>query len=108
MATYTFGITESGGTDFLMQSFSKNSQADQAEARDGSGDVAAVEFYNERDEVSFEAVIPSGATIPTVGSTITIDSTNYYVTSAQVTKSNTDYTRMSITAMRYTANSLPT
>lgn len=108
---FTFGVSTQYGqsTDFLMQNFSKNSTGDVAEARDENGDVAAVTTYNEREEVSFDAVFSSTATLPTVGASITLgtDTAKYLVTSVSKSESNTDYQRVSVSATHYTANNIP-
>lgn len=108
--SYAFGIQESitGTTGYLIQSWTENTQADTAEGRDGNGDVAVVHTYNEREEVSYEAIVPTNAgNPPTVGSTFVRDGKGYIVTSATKTESNSDFVRYSVTAMHYTANNLP-
>lgn len=105
--SYDFGVDESMGTGYLMQSFSDTPQADTAEGRDGDGNVAVVKDYNARKEISFEAIVPTGETPPQIGETIVHDGVGYRVSSASKTQSNTDFTRFSVTAVHYTANNLP-
>ena len=109
--TYAFGVqaTIDGGSGYLIQSWTENTQADTAEGRDGNGDVAVVTTYNEREEISYEAIVPvSAANPPATGSIFTRGGKSYIITASTKSESNSDFVRYSVTAMRYTANGIPT
>ena len=109
MANYTFGIATSGGTDWLMQSLTKTNQAQEALALDGDGEPVAAHYYQKINEVSFEAIIPTGASsIPEVGDQFTFGGVKYYVSGVTETQSNTDFVKYSLTVKRFTSANLPT
>jgi hypothetical protein len=104
-----FGVVTAPGSYGYIQSFASTQTEEIGEARDANGDVAAYNQYNEQEEISFEYVY--SGTAPAIGATLTITvegaSRKYIVTQRGLTESNTDYQRMSITAKRYIANTLP-
>ena len=91
-----------------LQGVTITSAAEEAEARDADGDVAANEQYNETDELSAELVYSTTGTAPAMGATIKANSVNWKVTGITYTETNTDYKKCSITAKRWVANTLPT
>jgi len=109
MATYQRGVatTVTGWTDFLYQSLSTSTKGDKAEAPDSSGNVAAFDLYNTQVELKVEAIFPVGGSLPSREDTITCGGVLYTVESIEVTEQNKDYRKCSITAIRYTTNSLP-
>ncbi len=107
MPTYTRGIRTAYGTGFLMQNVGNDPQADQAEARDNLGNVAATEFYNNREVLTFTATTADEATLPQPGDEIEYDGHKYLVQSAPRSRTNTDYPSVSVTAIRYIDNAIP-
>ena len=107
MAEYTFGIPVSGGTNWLMQNVTRNHVTDDAEARDGDGNVAANKQYNEREEFSATATIPTGTSAPAVGTDFSYDGVVYRLTSVNRTNGNTAYETYAISGKRYITNGIP-
>jgi hypothetical protein len=107
MATYTWGVASSGGTDWLMQSCTEASEAQQGLALDSDGEPVAVHYYQKQDTFQFEAIVPTGATLPTVGSTFSFGGNNYYISAASKVSSNTDYMKYNISGTRFTTAQLP-
>ena len=99
MATLVFG-TDATTTYGIIQSMSKNETAEIAEARDHEGKVIEQKAYSKGTEVQIEALFDSTATLPTAGSTVTIDTVEYLVSSCNVTSSNTEFKKASITATK--------
>lgn len=106
--TYTRGIRTAYGTGFLMQSVGKDTQKDQETARDNNGNTAATSFYDEREILTFTAITADEATLPKPGEEITYDGATYLVQTAPKTYSNTGYPSVSVTAIRYVTNGIPT
>ena len=83
----------------VVQSETNNNSAETAEARDENGKVFVQKAYSKATERTFEAIFLAGTTPPTAGSVITIDgSWTGIVTAANITRANTDFTKISITA----------
>lgn len=97
MATLVFGTDESV-TYGVVQSKSNNKSAEVAEARDHLGRVIAQRGYSISDEIQMEVLFDSTATLPGAGTPITVDEVSYLVTSCNVTESNTEFKKASITA----------
>lgn len=91
-----------------LQGITITSSAEEAEARDADGDVAANMQYNPTDEMSAELVYSTTGTAPSMGSIVKANSVNWKVTGITYTESNTDYKKCSITAKRWVTNTLPT
>ena len=107
MATYQHGVSTTTGAYGLIQNLSLNSTADEAVAQDADGDVAAQTIYNEKVEASGEWVVDTDATLPSVGDSISIGGDAFKLLSLNETESNTEYRRVSITAVRYVPNTIP-
>jgi hypothetical protein len=107
MATYTWGVASSGGTDWLMQDCTEASEAQEGLALDSDGEPVAVHYYQKLNTFQFEAIVPSGATLPAVGSTFTFGGASYYITAASKVSSNTNYMRYNISGKRFTTADLP-
>lgn len=105
--TYTRGIRTAYGTGFLMQSVGLDPQKDKETARDNLGNTAAVDYYDEREVLTFTAITADEATLPKPGDTITYDGHDYLVDSAPKSRSNTGYPSVSVTATRYITNGIP-
>ena len=86
----------------VVQSETNNNSAETAEARDENGKVFVQKAYSKSSERTFEAIFLAGTTPPTAGSVITIGSGNDawtgIVTAANITRANTDFTKISTTA----------
>ena len=84
----------------IVQSETSKESAEIAEARNEDGKVFLMKAYSKTSEKTFEALFAAGTTPPEVGKSITVGSWSGIVTQATVTRSNTDFTRISITAVR--------
>lgn len=87
----------------IVQSENDNNSAEVAEARDESGKVVVQKAYSVSRERTFEALFLAGTTAPTAGTVLTIGTEPAWtgiVTSANITKSNTDFVKISITASK--------
>lgn len=90
----------------VVQSCGVNTSQENAEARDEQGKVIELRSYSQSDELSIEALITSGKTPPKAGEKVTISAENgdlagdYLCTSSNVTQSNTDYQKVSITLQK--------
>ena len=109
-ATYQRGIISSAGSFGLIQSFTYEESGERAEALDEMGEVAAFEDYNAKGQVTVEVTYDTATTLPSKGDTLTVTGTgagSYVCDSVSVTEANKEYTKASIKATRYVANSLP-
>ena len=95
--TIEFGVG-TNRTLGVIQSETENNSADVAEARDESGRVIVQKAYSKSTERSFEALFIAGTAAPAAGTVITVGEWTGLVTSANITRSNTDFVKMSITA----------
>lgn len=90
----------------VVQSCGVNTSQENAEARDEQGKVIELRSYSQSDELSIEALITSGKTPPKAGEKVTISAEkdnlagDYLCTSSNVTQSNTDYQKVSITLQK--------
>lgn len=90
----------------VVQSCGVNTSQENAEARDEQGKVIELRSYSQSDELSIEALITSGKTPPKAGEKVTISAGkgnlagDYLCTSSNVTQSNTDYQKVSITLQK--------
>lgn len=90
----------------VVQSCGVNTSQENAEARDEQGKVIELRSYSQSDELSIEALITSGKTPPKAGEKVTIRAEkgnlagDYLCTSSNVTQSNTDYQKVSITLQK--------
>lgn len=103
---YQFGVATAPGSYGKIQSFTSSKSGERGYAPDENGDVAAANTYNEKEEVSFEYIFDG--TAPVVGVTLTIGAVKYTVLTVELTESNTDYKKMSVTAERFITNTIPT
>lgn len=109
MATYNFGTAQvQGKADWLVQSASKANTANEAQALDNQGEPAAVKFYGKQTERQFEVIIPADeSSFPEIGDVFTYENEKYYVSSVNVTRTNTDFERYSLGCKRYVTAGLP-
>ena len=90
----------------VVQSCGVNTSQENAEARDEQGKVIELRSFSQSDELSIEALITSGKTPPKAGEKVTISAEkgnlagDYLCTSSNVTQSNTDYQKVSITLQK--------
>lgn len=90
----------------VVQNCGVNTSQENAEARDEQGKVIELRSYSQSDELSIEALITSGKTPPKAGEKVTISAEkgnlagDYLCTSSNVTQSNTDYQKVSITLQK--------
>lgn len=112
MAKYTFGVAALTGdkADWLVQNASKSTSAQEAMALNENGEPEAYHVYQKVEEMSFEVIIPndvSESDIPAVGDVFQYgkDKNNndlfWYVSSSQLSATNTDFQRYSLTAKRF-------
>ncbi|MBR2364164.1 MAG: hypothetical protein IKA79_03085 [Lentisphaeria bacterium] len=97
-ATVTFGTDNYQDVIGIVQSESSKTTASIAEARNEEGKVIAMKAYSKSCEKTFEALFCTGTTPPEAGTPITVGTWKGIVTQSSVTKSNTDFTKISITA----------
>lgn len=119
------GLTGSGISTFVPQSLQFSAEADEAEIRNGKGQVVTDIFYNQRHTITIE-VIPTGATIaaartsnvlPAPGAIITVvessaedaeltgtNSAKYIFVRGSKSKSNTGATSISMELKQYVEN----
>ena len=111
MATYQYGVVETGISNGLIQSINYTADQELAEARDASGDVKYVSGYNETINCTAEVVYDTETSLPGIGTTVHISAgkyTGYYRTTAvTITESNTDFCRANLTLKQFVANTLP-
>ena len=109
MANYTFGAAAvTGKPDWLVQSASKNNQAQEALALRNDGEPVVAHYYQKVSEMTFSVIIPDGeSSIPEIGDIFTYDGNKYYVASAQITETNTDFRRYELTCKRFITTGLP-
>lgn len=98
-ATVTFGTDNCQGVIGIVQSESSKVTASIAEARDEEGKVIALKAYSRTCEKTFDALFSAGTTPPEAGTQITIGTWSGVVTQAIITKSNTDFTKITISAV---------
>jgi len=116
MATYSVGVVSymgaSATTYGLLQEFTETITGDVDEALDADGDVADYNARNGRAECRMRVLLEGAASPPTFGDTLAVtgaqNAGNYLVTNVEITEQNTRYKEMSVTAQRWSANSLPT
>lgn len=98
-ATVTFGTENYRDVIGIVQSENSKVTASIAEARDEEGKVIAMKAYSKTCEKTFEALFCAGTTPPDAGTQISVGSWNGVVTQATISKSNNDFTRITISAM---------
>lgn len=109
MANYTFGCAAvTGKPDWLVQSSSKNNQAQEALALRNDGEPVVAHYYQKTSEMTFSVIIPDGeSSVPEIGDIFAYEGKNYYVASAQITETNTDFRRYELSCKRFIATNLP-
>lgn len=112
MATYTFGVAALDGdkADWLVQSASTNTSAQEALALDEVGEPVVAHYYQKIEEMTFEVIIPDGVSesdIPAVGDIFQYNSKKWYVSNSQLSATNTDFRRYTLTAKRFVVAGLP-
>ncbi|OQA81112.1 MAG: hypothetical protein BWY31_03811 [Lentisphaerae bacterium ADurb.Bin242] len=101
--TVEFGTGENR-TIGIIQSENDNNSAEVAEIRDETGKIVLQKAYSKSNEKTFEAIFMVGVTPPAAGTALTIGSGETawtgIVTASNITKSNTEFTKVSITAQK--------
>ena len=101
-ATYQFGCIASSHSDWLVQNASVSGSAQEALALDEQGEPVVAHYYQNVDEMTFEVIIPEGDNdVPEVGKIVKYDGKAWYVASASLTQTNTDFVRYSISLKRF-------
>ncbi len=135
MAKYKVGTLKIADSvsGLIMQDCNLSMEADEAQVKDENGNVAYLQYYNHRAVANINAVVPKGSTVPIIGATIQIkgvtlptpaedgsmssanitlsedgtgDAIDFVVTSSQITASNSDVDKYTLTASRFLENSL--
>lgn len=109
MATYKFGCAEvTGKANWLVQSSSKNNQAQEALALNEVGEPVVAHYYQKISEMTFEVIIPeSESTFPEIGDIFTYEGLKYYVANVTLAQTNTDFNKYTLTCKRFTSAGLP-
>jgi len=82
-----------------IQSMTKRSSGDQHPFRDHEGAVKTVVVSDIHDEYEMEVLLKTGATLPSIGDTVTIDgNSSLYVTGVTKQWSNEDAQKVTISA----------
>lgn len=97
--TFVWG-TDSETTYGVVQSKSENESAEIAEERNHIGQVIVQKAYSKGSEVRLNVLIDSTKTLPTPGSTITLDSVNYLVSSCEKTGEGEGFQKAVIVATK--------
>ena len=98
----TWGVGSDYSAYGILLSLQKSSEADFSELKNETGDVIGMTVYNKRESVTAEVVKKPSA----VGTIVTIAGTKYLCRSCNVTASNEDRERLSMTLEKYDALSL--
>lgn len=88
-------------TEGYITSFDKNSEMMVGDEQNELGAVIGKHKYDEKSTVTVSLIVAADVEPPTIGKQITIDNVKYYVTSAAVTESNSDFRKLRVTAERY-------
>ena len=109
MATYKFGCAEvTGKANWLVQSSSKNNQAQEALALNEAGEPVVAHYYQKISEMTFEVIIPeSESAFPEIGDLFTYEGIKYYVANVNLSQQNTDFNKYTLTCKRFTSAGLP-
>ena len=95
----SFGTSDYRNVIGIVQSEVSKGTAEIAEARNEEGKVFVMKAYSKTNEKTFEALFASGTTPPEAGKSITVGGWQGIVTHSSITRSNTSFTRISITAV---------
>lgn len=97
-----FGIitTVTGVLPIMVESLSKSSSAEVAEAVGTDGKVAYRHAYSVGTTVNISGTLNLGEsdTLPVAGDTLTIDTVDYLIDSVEVAESNRDFVKVTIGA----------
>lgn len=95
----SFGTSDYRNVIGIVQSEVSRESAEMAEARNEDGKVFVMKAYSKTSEKTFEALFASGTTPPEAGKSITVGTWKGIVTQSSITRSNTAFTKISITAV---------
>lgn len=90
-------------TGMVAQSVTKQAGGELREYRDEDGNVFSLYLYDGHEKISFEGLLTAAqaASLKTKGSTISVDSTTYYIEDYQVQFTNNDVSKVSGSARTY-------
>src|SRR6056297_1135673 len=103
----TFGVGSSSGLTGPDQSFSTATEADIDYALDADGHTSAYNTRNSSEVVNYEVLLDAADTLPATGETDTIGENDYIIESSEKSESNTDFQRGTVSARRFTDNTIP-
>lgn len=95
----SFGTPDHRNIIGVIQSEVSRESAEVAEARNEEGKVFVMKAYSKTSEKTFEALFASGTTPPEAGKSITAGAWKGIVTQSSITRSNNNFTKISITAI---------
>lgn len=115
----------------IIQDCSFAIEADEAQVKDENGNVAYLQYYNHRAVANINAVVPKNSSVPVIGATLSITgvtlpsvsadgsmtspsvtlsdaatAVDFVITSSQISSSNSDVDKYTLTATRFLENSL--
>ena len=93
----TFGVPTVTG--YVVQTYGVNHKSKIATVEDEQGIDVHRRYYDQSQELSFDAVITS-ATLPTPGDKFTYDSTDYEVQTVDIKGENKGFKKVSIKALK--------
>lgn len=82
-------------------SFDKNSEMMVGDEQNELGAVIGKHKYDEKSTVTVSLIVAADVEPPTIGKQITIAEGKYYITSASVVESNSDFRKLRVSAERY-------
>lgn len=88
-------------TEGYITSFDKNSEMMVGDEQNELGAVIGKHKYDEKSTVTVSLIVAAGVEPPTIGKQITIAGVKYYITSASVVESNSDFRKLRVSAERY-------
>ena len=88
-------------TEGYITSFDKNSEIMVGDEQNELGAVIGKHKYDEKSTVTVSLIVAAGVEPPPIGKQITIAGVKYYITSASVVESNSDFRKLRVSAERY-------
>ena len=109
MSNYKFGCAKVDGKPaWLVQNASKANSAQEDLGLNEVGEPVVAHYFQKVSEMTFEVIIPeSESYIPEVGSIFSYGGVKWYITGANITETNTDFNRYSLSCKRFITTNLP-
>lgn len=85
---------------FVVESFSRSKTSNRVDLDNSDGEPLGSATIPTREEVSFTVQVGSGNTVPEVGDETVYDSVTYVMTEVEITESQADYQRLSISGYK--------